>query len=170
MQVVASPDARRRSCGSERSFKGGPDETFSKNHLICYCTRCNDCNGAPSISASSTANPTTDSAPTTKEHSREGERCGCWCCNRSRYWGERCQGRDRRSWSFPSRGEENRTAQVTLKERACTLITGSARSNCVYQLHGDNLDTDRRFSCSFLRSGSRIITAAARNASAACEC
>jgi excisionase family DNA binding protein len=37
------------------------------------------------------------------------------------------------------------------------------------QLHGDNLDVNFRFSCSFFFSGSRIITAAVLNVSAACE-
>ena len=38
-----------------------------------------------------------------------------------------------------------------------------------FQLHGDNLDGDFGFSCSFWRSGSRIITTAVLNASAACD-
>src|SRR5262249_54141638 len=47
------------------------------------------------------------------------------------------------------------------------LAVGVVIVECHYQLHGDNFAPGLRRSCSFFRSGSRIVPAAVLNASAA---
>jgi hypothetical protein len=55
----------------QRNLKGGQIETFSKNHLVCNGTRCNDSNGAhASAQTPPAASPTPAQQQTQLQHSK----------------------------------------------------------------------------------------------------
>jgi hypothetical protein len=119
-----------RICGRNRWAQRRSDETYSKGYCAWARAHHDHCARAPSVSANTVCGTTSADPKPTARQAPQGSGCGRGCHN-WRHGRECCRGRRHRSWSFPSRAEENQPKEsVTPKERACVAQSTRSRFRC----------------------------------------